>query len=1490
MKQITQKALSLLLSFAMLFGMVQGAAVPAFAEIANSVIIGGVTVDSADWYAVTDGNGVVSTAGANADNWRIHVQTSGTTANVTLNNANINNPNGGYNAIEVSGYNLNILLEGVVNRIGLDPDNSDKYAIYNSTGGSVSITGTGNLLILGNYGIYVNGSGNVGIDIEGELYVRSKMQMVSTSGILTAKATSIDMEGYYIQCDNGSASFNATGGDVVIKGTGNYGIKAYSNAMVSAMNGKVSVTGSQYAVSGNTAVSISAKNDITLQGTVRGVKVYLGSETGDVTVDGCYQAIATGTNGVTLSAPQGDITLTSDNLDSLISGAGSYDLAITAGGKFDARGPGGIMGYSKADIKADTVTVALTGNGYAFSQGALTITNPAGGNCKEVSISGGGGNKDAIIATDVTIKADKVTIAAAVDAKYAINAVGNVTVGDTGMIIGAVFVAGTKAIDARIMQIASGGDVSTIGLDLSTAPTEATYYKAGNGYALFTPASGGTPATLVLHGATISSAAYNTLYLGAETMIKLEGANSLTNTGTESGVGIGNYSGGRQDTVIQGGSGDSLIVSAWQCTDVRNLTISGGNVTANGSAYGIVTTGDMLIENGAQVSATKDAEGYALNVGNSDYGSPHNLTISGASSLTTGEANLTGSLSIGSGATVTVQEGSNFYADATKTITNNGTIVNNGTFTLPYSYTAAQVRALNLSGSILLYDSDNDKYKAYVNGSFCAYGGVITSDLNLSAPLTEATYYKAGNGYFIFTPGTSAALTLHNVDNEPNIVLPSAPITLYLEGTNKANNIEASGAVTVSGSGTLDAYFIRNSDASAALTVNSGAKLNTRYQTTDSNNVTTKTYYGNYTDDNYYGIPVSTNSKLVLTPGAVLTLAGEGFLEFEKNTPLNYLIIGAGASIVNNTHVTLPQGTTAEQIAALPLSGTGMVRVAKTYYASGVAETWDNYTNDGVAMKTVSGGLTLTAGGDSGKTVKNDGYAWDGSTLTLGSAYIDGSLTLPTAATVTINTAASSSISGGIGGDGNAALKLAFTGTAPLTINGNINDGINHDTVTVKDGAQVAMNGFISIGGSGTDGTLNVTGSGTKLTVSSPHGYAVMCDTVNVSGGASLTAKAEGSGSMGVEALAGGVNVTGGSTLTTGCDYGIYIIDGKLTVDGTSKLITNGAVAPFCIVDTTSAKAQSAVLALPGVPTGTEIASVAGSLAKYWSLAPTNGNLSVSNESNTPVTLTGAVAKSLSFVKPANPTDNSGKNSAPSLPSVLTDASTNVTVDLSGVSFPSGVTGVALSVTRVAPRSAADPRGATLYPASEADAKLNVIGTSAVYNIRLLDRSGNAITGFTGTVKVKIPLPAGLRGTPRVFRNEESAGTFTDMKAAVGSGFLTFSTDHFSYYVIAGTGDSIILDTKNYQMPVNGGYQIGVKLTGSKAASVKFRSTNDKTATVTRLKNGNYQVTGKNPGTVYIMFDVYDNKNKFLTHASIRVDVKAGVRPKGDSTRQYGLF
>lgn len=190
-----------------------------------------------------------------------------------------------------------------------------------------------------------------------------------------------------------------------------------------------------------------------------------------------------------------------------------------------------------------------------------------------------------------------------------------------------------------------------------------------------------------------------------------------------------------------------------------------------------------------------------------------------------------------------------------------------------------------------------------------------------------------------------------------------------------------------------------------------------------------------------------------------------------------------------------------------------------------------------------------------------------------------------------------------------------------------------------------------------------------------------------------------------------------------------------------------------------------------------------------------------------PVTVTPASIPT-STPAPSSGNSNSSGTPAPALPSSVTDTVSNTQADLSGAVMPSGVTSVTLSVT---PETAtgipatpgttggiADPQGAAVYHLVLSTPSLNIIGTPLHYNIKLLDQSGNPIAGFSGKVTVRIPVPAGLHGTPHVFHYEESNGTFTDMNAVVENGFLVFFTEHFSYYMVAGIGISITLDTKSY--------------------------------------------------------------------------------------------
>ena len=90
--------------------------------------------------------------------------------------------------------------------------------------------------------------------------------------------------------------------------------------------------------------------------------------------------------------------------------------------------------------------------------------------------------------------------------------------------------------------------------------------------------------------------------------------------------------------------------------------------------------------------------------------------------------------------------------------------------------------------------------------------------------------------------------------------------------------------------------------------------------------------------------------------------------------------------------------------------------------------------------------------------------------------------------------------------------------------------------------------------------------------------------------------------------------------------------------------------------------------------------------------------------------------------------------------------------------------------------------------------------TRFVYDISFT-KDGKTVQ-VNGEVTIKLPVPEALKGkTVNVFR-AESDGKFTDMKAKLEEGFLTFTTDHFSKYIVttenlAETGGTESDDSSN---------------------------------------------------------------------------------------------
>ena len=85
----------------------------------------------------------------------------------------------------------------------------------------------------------------------------------------------------------------------------------------------------------------------------------------------------------------------------------------------------------------------------------------------------------------------------------------------------------------------------------------------------------------------------------------------------------------------------------------------------------------------------------------------------------------------------------------------------------------------------------------------------------------------------------------------------------------------------------------------------------------------------------------------------------------------------------------------------------------------------------------------------------------------------------------------------------------------------------------------------------------------------------------------------------------------------------------------------------------------------------------------------------------------------------------------------------------------------------------------------------------ALSDLSLYDQNGMKITSFTGTVKIKIPIPQGFDGDLHVYCYDPDGGTLTDMKAYIVGDYLVFETNHFSYYAVVQFAETVLPAASN---------------------------------------------------------------------------------------------
>ena len=127
---------------------------------------------------------------------------------------------------------------------------------------------------------------------------------------------------------------------------------------------------------------------------------------------------------------------------------------------------------------------------------------------------------------------------------------------------------------------------------------------------------------------------------------------------------------------------------------------------------------------------------------------------------------------------------------------------------------------------------------------------------------------------------------------------------------------------------------------------------------------------------------------------------------------------------------------------------------------------------------------------------------------------------------------------------------------------------------------------------------------------------------------------------------------------------------------------------------------------------------------------------------------------------------------------VNTDSSVGVNFDTSAL--PAGV-------------SVGSVKNITVTPEADKTSIVNALSNIGYTNlsindVQLLDTDGNPITQLSGNVTVKIKIPDGAANDAlSIFWYNPLTGKLTDMNATKQDGYLVFSTNHFSYYVVATT-------------------------------------------------------------------------------------------------------
>jgi hypothetical protein len=337
---------------------------------------------------------------------------------------------------------------------------------------------------------------------------------------------------------------------------------------------------------------------------------------------------------------------------------------------------------------------------------------------------------------------------------------------------------------------------------------------SGQGWS-YTPASGGTPATLTLTGATISGNHNDSaIYAEGDLIINVTGDSTVTGPDVGSGSGIRVNEGdleitGTSRLNVNGGTTGSYSIYGVHVPQ-HNITIEGtvdimGGTTGNNSNYG-VNAGSVTIEKGGELTATGGTSSgnnsYSIGVYASD-----SITVEGTLTAKGGDANSSYGINTNNGS-----------ADEDDDIVVNGTMTAEGN---NYGIYASNNGEMTInSGNVEVTAENNEGIHANnvtinggnvtatsVGGGISAVNGVTITKgtVNASSSGTNGSGIYSQNGKIIISGGSVTASATGNngtgIEGNNDVEITGGNIEATGEFGIEGENVTVNGG-TVNATGT----------------------------------------------------------------------------------------------------------------------------------------------------------------------------------------------------------------------------------------------------------------------------------------------------------------------------------------------------------------------------------------------------------------------------------------------------------------------------------------------------------------------------------------------------------------------------------------------------------------------------------------------------------------------------------------------------------------